>query len=124
MSIAAEDDGVFCMFYIFYIFFIILFNHYLYFCAENIFPAGYRHSDDGDQDDQSGDSGPPQAPGVPHVLLTTSCVCAQLQVPAGLQFDVYDLEAIHPPCFMLFKKLINHYQEDPLLSTVNVQEKV
>jgi hypothetical protein len=34
------------------------------------------------------------------------------------------LAAIHHPCFALFMKLINDYQEDSFLSTVNVQDKV
>ncbi len=70
------------------IFFIILFNHYLQFWSENDFLAGYEHSEDQDQDDQPGYSGPHKPPpGVPHVLLTTSCFCAQPQVPTRLQFD-------------------------------------
>ncbi len=97
----------------------------MHFCAENVFLAGYEHSDDEDQDDQPGDSGPHKPlPGVPHVVRTTSCFCAQPQVPAGLQFDFYYLAAMHRPCFALFMKLINDYQEDPLLPTLNVQEKV
>ncbi len=81
--------------------------------------------DDEDQDDQPGDSGPHKPPfGVLHVLITTTCVCAQPHVPAGFQFDFYYLAAINHPCFALFMILINYYQEDPSLSTVNVQEKV
>jgi hypothetical protein len=39
-----------------------IFYHYLPFCADFFFLVGYEHSDDEDQDDQLGYSGPHKAP--------------------------------------------------------------
>ncbi len=70
------------------------FYPYLHFCAENVVLAGYKLSDDEDQDDQPGLSGPHQPPpgvvppDVPTVLLPPASVPPP-QVPAGLQFGFY-----------------------------------
>jgi hypothetical protein len=67
-----------------------IFYHYLHLCAENIFLAGYEHSDDEDQEDQPGPSGPQKPPfGVPPVLLPPASVPPP-QNPGGIQFNVYN----------------------------------
>ncbi len=74
-------------------------QHISYVCRKWFF-AGYKLSDDEDQDDQ-------------HVSLCSD---------STLMILFAKLAAIHHVCVALFKKLTNNYQEDPILFTTNVQE--